>query len=587
MVTPSGPGPRSPLGSGRSVGLLAVGDGTAVDAGGAELDPGGAAVEPRGVEVGVVNGSARSTAPVVQPATSPVRASASTIARTPGRRAVVALIEPLSPAGRPKRPGRRTTEVDHTKERDRPQPAPALEGVWSTTPVTSGPGSGASHDRAGTGTEVAYDLVGIAEEAAGTRLPIRVRAWDGSEAGAPAGPDVPLVLIRSRRALRHLIWRPGELGLARAYVTGELDLEGDLTDGLRRVWRAVRERPAAPTQSRRDQLLARARAVRTVARLGAIGPRPPRPASESRLTGRLHTTFRDRAAISHHYDLSNAFYQLLLDPQMAYSCAYWPADDPTYPLEAAQRDKLDLVCRKLALTEGSRLLDVGCGWGSLALHAAQHYGARVVGVTLSVEQRDFVRARAAERGVADRLDIRLQHYRDVPDSGFDAVSSIEMGEHVGRREYVDFAARLHGFLRPQGRLLVQQMSRNGTAPGGGPFIETYIAPDMHMKSLATTIGLLEDAGLEIREVQAMREHYPRTVRAWLATLEARWDDAVAIVGVEVARVWRLYLAGGALAFEENRMGVDQILAVRPDADGGSGLPWTPRSWRVEPGTGPA
>jgi len=434
---------------------------------------------------------------------------------------------------------------------------------------------------------VAGDLVGIAEEAVGASLPIRVRAWDGSEAGAPAGPDVPLLLIRSRRALRHLVWRPGELGLARAYVTGELDLEGDLTDGLRRVWRAVRDRPAAPTHSRRDLLLARARAVRTAARLGAIGPRPPRPASESRLTGRLHTTFRDRAAISHHYDLSNAFYELLLDPQMAYSCAYWPVDDATYPLEAAQRDKLDLVCRKLALTEGSRLLDVGCGWGSLALHAAQHHGARVVGVTLSTEQRDFVRARAAERGVADRLDIRLQHYRDVPDTGFDAVSSIEMGEHVGDQEYVDFAARLYGFLRPQGRLLVQQMSRNGAAPGGGPFIETYIAPDMHMKPLATTVGLLEGAGLEIREVQAMREHYPRTIRAWLATLEERWDDAVAIVGVEVARVWRLYLAGGALAFEENRMGVDQILAVRPDADGTSGLPWTPRSWQVEPGTGPA
>jgi len=432
---------------------------------------------------------------------------------------------------------------------------------------------------------VASVLVGLAEDALRTTLPVRVRAWDGSEAGAPAGPGVPLVVIRSRRALRHLVWSPGELGLARAYVTGELDVQGDVTDALRQVWRAIRDRPPAPARSRRDRLVARLGTVRTAARLGAIGPRPPRPASESRLTGRLHTTFRDRAAISHHYDLSNAFYELLLDPQMAYSCAYWPDDNETYPLEQAQRDKLDLVCGKLGLRESSRLLDVGCGWGSLALHAAEHYGARVVGVTLSVEQRDFVRARAAARGIADRVDIRLQHYRDVPDTGFDAVSSIEMGEHVGDREYVDFAARLYGFLRPQGRLLVQQMSRNGAAPGGGPFIETYIAPDMHMKPLATTIGLLAGAGLELREVQAMREHYPRTVRDWLATLEDRWDEAVAIVGVEVARVWRLYLAGAALAFEENRMGVDQILAVRPDGAGVSAMPWTPDAWGVQRGTG--
>jgi cyclopropane-fatty-acyl-phospholipid synthase len=435
--------------------------------------------------------------------------------------------------------------------------------VWSTTAMAA-----ETKTRRG----VAADLVGLAERALGTTLPVRVRAWDGSEAGPAPGPDVPVLLIRSRRALRHLAWSPGELGLARAYVTGELDLEGDLTETLHLVGRAVRDRPPTPAQSRREQIATRLGALRTAARLGAIGPRPPRPASESKLAGRQHTTSRDQAAISHHYDLSNAFYELLLDPNMAYSSAYWPSDDPAYPLEDAQRDKLDLVCTKLGLHHGSSLLDVGCGWGSLALHAAEHYGANVVGVTLSVEQRDFVRARAAERGVADRVEIRLQHYRDVPDTGFDAVSSIEMGEHVGDREYVDFAAMLFGFLRPQGRLLVQQMSRNGAAPGGGPFIETYIAPDMHMKPLATTIGLLEGAGLEIRGVQAMREHYPRTIRAWLATLDDRWADAVAIVGLEVARVWRLYLAGAALAFDENRMGVDQILAVRPDAAGLSGMP---------------
>ncbi len=185
--------------------------------------------------------------------------------------------------------------------------------------------------------------------------------------------------------------------------------------------------------------------------------------------------------------------------------------------------------------------------------------------------------------MTDRVEVRLQHYRDVPDSGFDAVATIEMGEHVGDAEYVDFAAKLYGALRPEGRLLVQQMSRSGVAPGGGAFIETYIAPDMHMKPLATTIGLLEGAGLETREVQAMREHYPRTVRAWLDTLDGNWDAAVALVGEEVARVWRLYLAGAALAFEENRMGVDQILAVRPGDRGTSGMPATPRAWAAAVG----
>jgi len=424
--------------------------------------------------------------------------------------------------------------------------------------------------------QAATELAGVAERLLGVALPVRLRAWDGSVAGATDDPSAPVVVIRRRRALRHLVWSPGELGLTRAYVTGDLDVEGDLGDGLRRVWSALREAGAADARPRPRQL---ASVAGTFARLGGLGPRPRRPAAESRLSGRLHTRRRDRAAIAHHYDLSNAFYALVLDrTHLAYSCAYWPGDEPAYPLEDAQRDKLDLVCRKLGLRAGDRLLDIGCGWGSLSLYAAREYGARVTGVTLSGEQRDYVEHRAKAEGLEDQVEVRLQHFADLRESGMDAVASLEMGEHVGDSEYVDFAETIHRALRPGGRALVQQMSRSGVAPGGGAFIETYIAPDMHMKPLHTTIGLLAGSGLEIRHVEAMREHYPRTVAAWARTLEQNWARAVELVGEQTARVWRLYLAGGALAFEQNRMGVDQILAVRPTDDGRSLMPWTPRDW---------
>ena len=256
---------------------------------------------------------------------------------------------------------------------------------------------------------------------------------------------------------------------------------------------------------------------------------------------------------------------------MAYSCAYFTSDDPGYSLEDAQRDKLDLVCRKLGIRAGSRHLDIGCGWGSLSLHAAREYGAHVVGVTISREQKAFIDRRVADCGLRGRVEIRLQDYRDVPDLPFDTVSSIEMGEHVGERNYPVFVRRIHDLLRPGGRMLVQQMSRT-VRPGGGPFIEAFIAPDMHMRPVGETVGLFERGGLEVRDVHSLREHYVRTVDAWYATFSANRERVVAMVGEEVARVWRLYLVGGALAFEEGRMGVDQVLAVKPAPGGRSGLP---------------
>jgi cyclopropane-fatty-acyl-phospholipid synthase len=302
------------------------------------------------------------------------------------------------------------------------------------------------------------------------------------------------------------------------------------------------------------------------------------PEAESRPRGRLHSKRRDAEVISHHYDLSNALYTLLLDDHMAYSCAYWTSDEASYGLVQAQRDKLDLICRKLDLRPGARLLDVGCGWAALAVHAAKEYGAAVTGVTISAEQLAFGRERVEREGLSHLVELRLQDYRDIPaGETYDAVTSIEMGEHVGAENYPTFLAQLHRLLRPQGRVLIQQMS-HPSRPGGGDFIERYIAPDMHMRPLHETLALVEKAGFEVRDVHAMREHYVRTVEAWHEEFERRWDEVVALVGEEQARVWRLYLVGGALAFEQNRMGVDQVLAVRTTVDGRSAMPATRLGW---------
>jgi cyclopropane-fatty-acyl-phospholipid synthase len=258
-----------------------------------------------------------------------------------------------------------------------------------------------------------------------------------------------------------------------------------------------------------------------------------------------------------------AFYELILDPQMAYSCALWTSPDPDYTLADAQRDKLDAICRKLELRPGQRLLDIGCGWGSLTVHAARSYGARVTAVTLAAEQAAYVRRRVADLHLSELVTVISQDYRDIGAGTYDAVTSVEMGEHVGDREYPAFCGLIRDRLKPGGRVLIQQMSRGASAPGGGAFIEAYIAPDMHMRPLGQTVSLLEDAGLEVVAVQGMRADYTRTIRAWLGHLEQRQAEVTAMIGAQAARVWRLYLAGAALAFEEGRMGVDQILAVRP------------------------
>jgi len=398
---------------------------------------------------------------------------------------------------------------------------------------------------------------------------VPIRAWDGSEAGADAGP---VVVIRSPRALRRLVWQPGELGFARAYVTGDLDVDGDLGDGFRRVWQFARERNTEVRVATAERMRGAALALR----LGAIGLPPAPPTSEARVQGRLHTRQRDRAVIAHHYDLSNDFYELILDDHMAYSCAHFAdlrrsgTEPAGVSLSDAQRAKLARITDKLDVAPGDTLLDVGCGWGSLALYAAEHRGARVTGVTLSQQQLEFVQKRIADRGLHDQVDVRLQDYRDIDDGPYDVAASIEMGEHVGAENYPRFVTGLHRQLRPGGRLLVQQMSRGSGSPSGGPFIEAYIAPDMHMRPVHETVALLEFGGFEVLDVEDLREHYAATAWAWHENFTRNYDAIVDLVGAEVARVWQLYIVGGALAFEEGRMGVEQILAVTKPAPGPNG-----------------
>ncbi|GHF77622.1 SAM-dependent methyltransferase [Streptomyces griseosporeus] len=427
--------------------------------------------------------------------------------------------------------------------------------------------------------DAALRLKSLIEQVLGAPLPVRIRAWDGSQAGPP---DAPVMVVHHRRALRRLLFKPGELGLARAWVAGELDVEGDLYTALDLlaglVWERGEDARTLGEALRDPEVRA---AVRGLVRL-AGPPLPPAPPEEEmrRRRGHLHTRRTDKRAISHHYDVGNDFYEIVLGPSMVYSCAYWP--DPDATLETAQRDKLELVCRKLALTPGQRLLDVGCGWGSMAVHAAREHGVSVVGITLSQEQAAYARKRAADEGLTDRIEIRVQDYRDVRDGPYDAISSIGMAEHVGADRYLEYAQNLYGLLAPGGRLLNHQIARrpqrDESAYDVDAFIDAYVFPDGELQPVGTTVALLERAGFEVRDVESIREHYARTLRRWVANLEADWARAVELTSPGRARVWRLYMAASALSFERNRIGVNQVLAVKTPESGASGMPLRARTW---------
>ncbi|MFF7053625.1 class I SAM-dependent methyltransferase [Streptomyces griseorubiginosus] len=426
--------------------------------------------------------------------------------------------------------------------------------------------------------DAALRLKSLLEQLLGSELPVRIRAWDGSQSGPPGAPAL---VVRNRRAVRRLLWKPGELGLARAWVAGDLEIEGDFYGALALLSGLVWERDDTRSgfQILRD---ARTRgALFGLVRLGGL-PLPPAPPREEirRARGHLHTRRSDKRAISHHYDVGNGFYELVLGPSMVYSCAYWP--DPDATLEQAQHDKLDLVCRKLALRPGQRLLDVGCGWGSMAIHAAREYGVSVVGITLSHEQAAYARKRVADAGLTDRVEIRVQDYRDVADGPYDAISSIGMAEHVGSEKYLEYAQDLYRLLVPGGRLLNHQIARRPMSDESAydldEFIDAYVFPDGELAPLGTTVTQLERAGFEVRDVESIREHYAHTLRRWVTNLESGWQRAVRLTGPGRARVWRLYMAACALGFERNHLGVNQVLAVRTPESGVSGLPLRARTW---------
>jgi cyclopropane-fatty-acyl-phospholipid synthase len=421
------------------------------------------------------------------------------------------------------------------------------------------------------------------------QLPFRVEAYDGSVAlpnVASAGNDLTLKILR-REALTRVLTHPGELGVVRAYVAGDLEIDGELD--------ALFQLTVPPLRNLLK--IENARALLSVVGIDTLRPIAP-PTIEVRPRGTLHSRSRDREAVSHHYDVSNAFYEMVLGPSMTYSCAVFRSPEDT--LETAQRRKVDLVARKLELGPDKRLLDVGCGWGTMALHAAREYGAKVVGITLSEQQLRYCIDRAEREGARHLVEFRLQDYRDVRDGPFDAISSIGMSEHVGRKSLANYTQHLFDLLRPGGRFLnhaigrpisfdddprpskASELSRQvqialgmrGPSKIGSPFIERYVFPDGELHEVGMMVSMFQAHGFEVRHLESLREHYALTLRRWVDNLVKRFDEAVEEVGEERARAWRLYMSGSAYGFERHHLEIHQILCGKP-MSGESG--WSLRS----------
>lgn len=416
-------------------------------------------------------------------------------------------------------------------------------------------------------------LARIVEQfAADGELPLRFTAYDGSSAGPP---DTPLGIdLLSPRGVTYLATAPGDLGLARAYVAGDLDLlgvhPGDPYELLKTMARADLRRPPARTL------------IDIVRSLGVEHLKPVAPPPQEALPrwrrvaeGLRHSRKRDADAIHHHYDVSNAFYELVLGPSMTYTCACYP--DAGATLEQAQENKYRLVFEKLRLRPGDRLLDVGCGWGGMVRYAARH-GVHALGVTLSREQAAWGQKTVAEQGLADLAEIRHADYRDVRNDGFDAVSSIGLTEHIGVANYPSYFGFLQSKLRIGGLLLNHCITRpdNIRPAGAGQFIDRYVFPDGELTGSGRIIGAAQNVGLEVLHEENLRQHYALTLRDWCANLVANWDAAVAEVGLPTAKVWGLYMAGSRLGFETNIVQLHQVLAVKVGLDGDDGgLPLRP------------
>jgi cyclopropane-fatty-acyl-phospholipid synthase len=403
-------------------------------------------------------------------------------------------------------------------------------------------------------------------------VPFRFTAYDGSSAG-PA--DSPIhVHLANERGLSYLLTAPGDLGVVRAYISGDLTLEGlhpgDPYSLMMQMQHEAGIRVPSPAE-----------ALRIVRGLGWSHLKPPPPPPQETLPrwrrlleGLRHTKGRDAEAISHHYDVSNRFYELVLGPSMTYTCACFPSEDAS--LEQAQFAKYDLVCRKLGLRPGMRLLDVGSGWGGMVRHAAQHYGVEAVGVTLSREQAAWAQDAIKHDGLDHVAEVRHGDYRDVTDTGFDAVSSIGLTEHIGVRSYPAYFAFLRDKLVPGGRLLNHCITRpNNTDTDTGYFIDRYVFPDGELTGSGRIISTMQDIGLEVRHCENLREHYALTLRDWSANLVANWDECVREVGEGTAKVWGIYMAGSRRAFERNELQLHQVLAVKPDDRGQVPFPLRP------------
>jgi cyclopropane-fatty-acyl-phospholipid synthase len=418
-------------------------------------------------------------------------------------------------------------------------------------------------------------LADVFQRVAGPDAPVEFRAYDGSKAGAESSPV--RITVNSPTAVSYLAQAPGGLGLARAYVSGHLDVEGDMYAALARM---------ASAQRIDLDFTERLRLLRELGGPRVLLPRVPPPPQEVRvnrrwLSGRRHSKVRDASAISHHYDVSNTFYEWVLGPSMAYTCACYPTATAT--LEEAQANKFGLVARKLALQPGMRLLDVGCGWGGMVIHAAREYGVKALGVTLSQEQAAWAQQAIKEAGVGDLAEVRHLDYRDVTETGFDAVSSIGLTEHIGKAQLPGYFAFLYGKLRPEGRLLNHCITRpdnQGPARVTDGFIYRYVFPDGELEGPGYLMSLMNDAGFEVRHEENLREHYARTLAGWCANLDEHWEEAVAEVGEGTARVWRLYMAGSRLGFERNQIQLHQMLGVKLGPDGTSGMPLRP-DWESE------
>jgi cyclopropane-fatty-acyl-phospholipid synthase len=405
----------------------------------------------------------------------------------------------------------------------------------------------------------------------GTAAPVRFAFWDGSTLGPADG--VGTVHIHSVDAVRRIMWAPGELGVGRAFVAGDLSVEGDIFTLLQVL------NGSSPRDLRGMGWRTLPTVVEAAGRLGAIGPPLAPPPEECRPAGRLHSKSRDARAISHHYDVGNDFYELVLGDAMTYSCARFVDADTT--LEEAQAAKHELVCRKLGLDRnpGARLLDVGCGWGSMAIHAARQHGARVVGVSLSREQVEYGRRRVHDAGLDDQVEIRLQDYRDLGGEQFDAISSIGMFEHVGTARMAQYFETLHALLAPTGRLLNHAISSpGGSVLGRRSFVGRYVFPDGELVDVGQVVLGMQQAGFEVRDVESLREHYSRTLHGWVRNLEAQWDRAVELVGLPRANIWRLYMAASANGFDDGGLAIHQVLGIVPEPDGTSGMPRTRAEW---------